>query len=74
MFRFYNMVEFSPTTYGMYTTEKLGTETEEIYEKEFNKIVMSIQNDGNLFKVLSLSNIQIDYKLIKRYLFRIFKL
>ena len=38
------MVEFSPTIYGMYTVEKLGTGTQEIYNKEFNKIVEFIKN------------------------------
>ncbi len=66
MFKFYDMVKFSPTTYGMYTVEKLGTGTQEIYDKEFNKIVESIKNEGNLYNILRLTNVQIDDKSIKR--------
>lgn len=66
MFRFYNMVGFSPTIYGMYTVEKLGTGTQEIYDKEFNKIVEFIKNESNLFNVLRLSNVESDDKSIKR--------
>ena len=62
MFRFYGMVEYSPTIYGMYTIEKLGTGSLEIYDKEFNKIVESIKNDSVSFNILRLSNVQIDGK------------
>lgn len=62
MFRFHGMVEYSPTIYGMYTIEKLGTGSIEVYDKEFNKIVESIKNDSNSFNILRLSNVQIDGK------------
>lgn len=62
MFRFHGMVEYSPTIYGMYTIEKLGTGSIEVYDKEFNKIVESIKNDSDSFNILRLSNVQIDGK------------
>ncbi len=62
MFRFYGMVEYSPTIYGMYTIEKLGTGSIEVYDKEFNKIADSIKNNSDSFNILRLSNVQIDGK------------
>ena len=62
MFRFYGMVEYSPTIYGMYTIEKLGSGSIEVYDKEFNKIVESIKNDSDSFNILRLSNVQINGK------------
>lgn len=65
MFRFYGGVNYSPTIYGMYTVEKLGTGSKEIYEKEFNKIVESIKIDSEVFNIIRLSNVKIDGKNIK---------
>lgn len=62
MFRFHGMVEYSPTIYGMYTIEKLGTGSIEVYDKEFNKIADSIKNNSDSFNILRLSNVQIDGK------------
>lgn len=66
LFKFYNMVKFSPTIYGMYTIEKLGIGSKEIYDKEFDKIVNAIKNESNLYNIMRLSNIKIDDKLVKR--------
>lgn len=65
MFRFHGMVEYSPTIYGMYTIEKLGTGSNETYDKEFNKIVESIKNDSESFNIIRLSNVKIDGKNLK---------
>ena len=65
MFRFYGGVNYSPTIYGMYTIEKLGTGSKDIYEKEFNKIVESIKIDREVFNIIRLSNVKIDGKNIK---------
>lgn len=65
MFRFHGVVNYSPTIYGMYTIEKLGTASKEIYEKEFNKIVESIKIDSEVFNIIRLSNVKIDGKNIK---------